>query len=63
MKALFRSSAFDKRVFTCSVGVKQDMLVKDECHSWYDRVGDFLLSVWSTRKEILFGNGGSFEAS
>ena len=48
-------SIFDKAVFC--VGEKQGMLVNDECSSWYDKVGDFLMSVWSRRKEILFGNG------
>ena len=28
----------------------------DECSSWYNRVGDFLMSVWDRRKEILDGN-------
>ena len=33
------------------------MLVNDECSSWYNKVGDFLMLVWDRRKEILYGNG------
>ena len=33
------------------------MLVNDECSSWYNEVGDFLMSVWNRREEILYGNG------
>ena len=33
------------------------MLINDECSSWYNKVGDFLMSVWDRRKEILYGNG------
>ena len=32
------------------------MLVKDECSSWYNRVGDFLVSVWDRRKQLLYVN-------
>ena len=32
------------------------MLINDECSSWYSGVGDFLVSVWDRRKEILYGN-------
>ena len=28
------------------------MVINDECNSWYDRVGNFLLSFWNKRKEI-----------
>ena len=38
-EAFDHSSIFDKAVFC--LGEKQDMLVKDECSSWYNRVGDF----------------------
>ena len=27
--------------------------------SWYNRIGDFLLSVWDKGKELLYGNGSS----
>ena len=42
-----------------TLGEKQGMLVNDECtcNSWYNKVGDFLMSVWNRRKEILYGNG------
>ena len=49
------ASILDKAVFC--LGQKQGMLVNDECSSWYSRVGDFLMSVWDRRKEILYGNG------
>ena len=39
------------------------MLVNEECSSWYNRVGDFLMSVWNKRKEILYGNGPACGAS
>ena len=35
------------------------MLLNDECSSWYKRVGDFLVSVWNRRKEILYSNGSA----
>ena len=33
------------------LGEKQGMLVNNECRSWYNRVGDFLLSVWEEREK------------
>ena len=54
-KAFNHSSIFDKSVFC--LGEKQGTLINDECSSWYNRVGDFLMSVWDRRKEILYGNG------
>ena len=45
------------------LGEKQGMLVNDECSSWYNKVGDFLMSVWDRRKEILYGNGSIGEVS
>ena len=33
------------------------MLLNDECSSWYSRVGEFIMSVWDRRKEVLYGNG------
>ena len=41
----------DKAVF--SLGQKQGMLVNDECSLWSNSVGDFLMSIWDRRKEIL----------
>ena len=43
-----RSSIFDKAVFC--LAEKQGMLMSDECRSWYNRGGDFLISVWNGRK-------------
>ena len=56
-EAFKHSSIFDKAVFC--LGEKQGMLINDECSSWYNRVGDFLMSVWDRRKEILYGNGSA----
>ena len=39
LEAFNHSSIFDKVVFF--LGDQQGMLVKDECSSWYNRVGDF----------------------
>ena len=33
------------------------MLINDESGPCYNRVGNFLMSVWDRRKEILYGNG------
>ena len=33
------------------------MWINDECSSWYNKVRDFLMSVWDRRKEILYGDG------
>ncbi len=30
------------------------LIVNDERCSWYDRVGDFVMDVWESRKEILY---------
>ena len=43
--------------YTSTLGEKQGMLVNDECSSCYSKVGDFFMSVWNRRKEILYGNG------
>ena len=37
------------------------MLVNDECASRYNGVGDYLVSVWDRRKEILYGDGSVCE--
>ena len=39
------------------------MLINDECSSWYNRVDDFLVSVWDRRKEIIYGTGSVVEVS
>ena len=54
-EAFSHGSIFDKAVFC--LGQKQGMLVNDECSSLNSRVGDFYMSVWDRRKEILYGNG------
>ena len=41
----------------CFVQVKTKKSINDECSSWFNRIGDFLMSVWGRRKEILYGNG------
>ena len=33
------------------------MRVKDDCNLWYNRIGDFFMSVRERRQEILFGKG------
>ena len=38
-EAFNHSSIFDKAVFC--LHDKQGMLIKDECSSWYNKVGDF----------------------
>ena len=43
---------FNKTVF-CFLGEKQGKLINDECSSWYKKSGNFFLSVWDGRKEIL----------
>ena len=45
-------SIFDKTAFC--LGEKQGMLVNDECSSWYNRVGNFLVSIWDRRKQLLY---------
>ena len=54
-KTFIHNSVFDKAVFC--LGEKQGMLVNDECSSWYNKVGDSLMSVHNRRKEILSGSG------
>ena len=46
-----------KREF-CS-GEKQGMLGNDECSSWYNKVGDILVSVWDRRKQFLYVDGSA----
>ena len=55
LEAFIHGSIFDKAVLC--LGEKQGMLANDACSSWYNKVGDFLMSVWDRRKEILYGNG------
>ena len=51
-EAFIHGSIFDKAVFC--LGEKQGMLVSDECSSWYNKVGVFLILDWNRRKEILY---------
>ena len=60
-EAFTQSSIFDKTIFC--LGEKQGVLVNDDCSSWYNKVGDFVMSVWDRRKEILYGNGSLGEVS
>ena len=49
-----RSSNFDKGLFC--LRERKGLLVNDECSSWYSRIGEFLMSAWDRRKEILYGS-------
>ena len=39
------------------------MIVNDACSLWYNRIGEFLMSVWERRKETLYGEGPAYKAS
>ena len=54
-EAFSHGSIVDKALLC--LGQKQGMLVNHECSSWYSRVGDFFMSVWDKRKQIVYGNG------
>ena len=58
-KTFTQGSIIDKAVLC--LGEKQGMLVNYECSSWHNKVGDFLMSVWDRRKEILYANGSTGE--
>ena len=51
-KDFLRGSIFDKSAFC--LREKQHMLVNDDCSSWYNRVGNFLVSIWDRRKQLLY---------
>ena len=53
-EAFVCSSPFNKSVFC--LGEKQGMLLNDECSSWYNREGEYLLSVWEKKNRILFSS-------
>ena len=53
-----KTALFKNKTAFCS-GEKQGILANDECSSWYNRVGNFLVSVWDRRKEILYGGGST----
>ena len=54
-----RRSVLDKTVF-CS-GEKQGMIANNDCSSWYNSVGDFLMSVWERGRETLYGKGSVYK--
>ena len=56
-KAFLGGSIFNKDVFCFKD--KRGLLLNDECSSWYNRVGIFMVSVGKRRKVILDGDGSS----
>ena len=50
-------SVSDKPAFC--LGEKQGILENDECSSRYNRLHDFLVSVWDRRKQLLHINGSA----
>ena len=51
------SSIFDKTV--CSLGEKEGTLVNVEFSSWYNIVGNFLVSIWDRSKKLLYTDGSA----
>ena len=45
------------------LGEKQGKIVNNDCSLWYNRVGDFFVSVWERRKEILYGEESLYKVS
>ena len=39
------------------------MIKNDDRSPWYNRVGDFLMSVWERRKEILYSELSAYKVS
>ena len=39
------------------LGEEQGILENDERSSWYNKVGNFLVSVWDRRKQLLYVDG------
>ena len=60
-EAFMHHRVFNKMVFC--LGEKQGMIINNGCSSWYNRIGDFLMSVWERRKEILHGKGPTCKVS
>ena len=58
-EAFHHGSFFDRAVFC--LALTKGMLVNDERSSWFIKVGDFLMSVWDRREEILYGVGSVCE--
>ena len=50
----FRYGSIFCKILFCS-GEKQGWLVSDKCNTWYNKVGDLLMTLWNRRKEILHG--------
>ena len=50
-EAFLRGSISNKTAFC--LGEKEGMLVNNKRNSWYNRVRDFIASVWDRRKEIF----------
>ena len=38
------------------------MLVNVKCSSQYNRVGEFLASIWDRRKQVLYSDGSACKA-
>ena len=56
-ETFLHGSILDKTAFC--LGEKQGMLVNDEYSSWYNRVGDFLVSILDRRKQYLYTDGSA----
>ena len=56
-EAFLHGSIFDRTAFC--FGEKQGMLVNDECSRWCNRVGNFLVSIWDRRKQLLYIDGSA----
>ena len=62
-EAVLCLAEFSIRRVLC-LGEKLGMIVKDDCSSWCNRVGDFFwMPVWERRKEILYGEGSACKVS
>ena len=57
-ETFLHGSIFDKTAFRLleRQGTCTCLLVNNECSSWYNRVGDFLVSIWEIRKQLLYTN-------
>ena len=53
-EAFLCGSNFAKTAFR--LGEKQGRLVNDECSCCYNRVGNFKVSTWDRRKQVLYTN-------
>ena len=55
LKPFWYSSTFKEAVFC--LGEKQDMLVNDECSSWYNRVGNYCCQSGTEENKFYLGMG------